>query len=264
MLPSYKLYEGAIMKIDEKRFFTMADTYNQLAQELVPQYDFLQNEAINILDYKTDDEIVVIDLGAGTGIFLEKILNKYKNARCYYVDYSDDFITVAKKKLESFKDRVIYIKASFNGEWQNEIDEKADAIFSMSAIHHLTNENKKALYKKCYELLKNRGWFINIDEMKTINEDAYYSSLIMWWDYFNKAKHSVDKEKNDYLKQWENHFTNWKIRNIDNIAIEKGEGDDMHESFLYQIDWLKDIGFINADLFIKYHLWCVIGGRKAS
>ncbi len=240
----------------------MADTFNQLAQSFVPQYDFLQNEAINILDFNTDDKLTIVDLGAGSGILLEKILSKFTNAKCYYIDYSDDFMKVAKERLHTFKDRVTYIKASFSDDWQNQIDDKADAIFSMSAIHHLSSENKKALYRKSYMALKNSGWFINIDEMKTINEDAYVTSLHFWWNYFNEAKHNIPHEKADYLIQWEKHFTNWKIRNIDNISIKKQEGDDMHESFLAQLDWLKDIGFSNVDLFVKYHLWCVIGGRK--
>ena len=240
----------------------MADTFNQLAQSFVPQYDFLQNEAINILDFDNNDKLTIVDLGAGSGILLEKILKKFTHAKCYYIDYSDDFMKVAKKRLSKYSDRVTYIKASFNDDWQSKINEKADAIFSMSAIHHLSSENKKALYEKSYKALKNSGWFINIDEMKTINEDAYVTSLNFWWDYFNEVKDSISKEKADYLIQWEKHFTNWKIRNIDNISVKKQEGDDMHEPFLSQLNWLMDIGFSNADLFVKYHLWCVIGGKK--
>jgi hypothetical protein len=25
---------------------------------------------------------------------------------------------------------------------------------------------------------------------------------------------------------------------------------------------LKEIGFINVDVFLKHHLWCAIGGQK--
>lgn len=29
-----------------------------------------------------------------------------------------------------------------------------------------------------------------------------------------------------------------------------------------QVDWLKAIGYENVDIFIKHHLWCLVGGRK--
>ena len=63
-------------RIDKERFFNMAETYDKMAQELVPQYDFLQDEALKLLNIHPHKESVVIDLGAGSGIFLGKILTK--------------------------------------------------------------------------------------------------------------------------------------------------------------------------------------------
>ena len=57
-------------------------------------------------------------------------------------------------------------------------------------------------------------------------------------------------------------FDNWKVRNLDNIDVPKTKGDDIHETFTEQINWLNEIGYVNVDLFIKYHLWCLIGGQK--
>lgn len=57
-------------------------------------------------------------------------------------------------------------------------------------------------------------------------------------------------------------FNNWKKRNVENIDLPKQEGDDNHESFLVQLNWLKEIGFKDTDLFCKLFLWCMIGGKK--
>lgn len=58
-------------QIEKDRFFTMAETYNEMAQFLLPQYDFLQNEIFNIIKFLQKKELKVIDLGAGSGIILE-------------------------------------------------------------------------------------------------------------------------------------------------------------------------------------------------
>jgi hypothetical protein len=56
---------------DRDRFFTMAETYDKVAPLLVPAYDFLQNEALKIPALQANSAPTVIDLGAGSGIFLE-------------------------------------------------------------------------------------------------------------------------------------------------------------------------------------------------
>lgn len=61
-------------QISQERFFTMAEAYDKMCQLLVPRYDFLQDEVLKILSFERDEEFTVIDLGAGSGIFLEKIL----------------------------------------------------------------------------------------------------------------------------------------------------------------------------------------------
>ncbi len=96
-------------QIGQERFFTMAETYDKMAPILVPNYFFLQDEVFNICHFQKNDEIVVIDLGAGSGIFLEKVLNIYPNAICYWIDYSLDFLKIAQKRLEKYESRVRFL-----------------------------------------------------------------------------------------------------------------------------------------------------------
>ena len=47
-----------------------------------------------------------------------------------------------------------------------------------------------------------------------------------------------------------------------NFDVPKIKGDDLHESFIEQIEWLNKAGFMNSDVFVKYHLWAIMGGQK--
>lgn len=38
-------------------------------------------------------------------------------------------------------------------------------------------DREKNIYLRCFEALKNGGWFFNIDEIKTIYKEAYINSL---------------------------------------------------------------------------------------
>lgn len=253
------------MKQREKNRFhskTMANTYDEMCELLVPAYNFMQGSLIDIIKFENMEEIVLLDLGAGSGILIEKVLKEFPDSTCYYLDYSEDFMKVAKKKLRTYEDRVTYIKSDFSSNWESAINEKPNIITSMSAIHHLSNENKKKLYKKCYDTLQENGWFFNIDEMKTITEDAYVKSLYYWIYHGEKQKNMISADLLDSYKGFMDKFDDWKKRNVDNIHIPKNEGDDVHESFRVQLDWLNEIGFRETDLFSKHFMWCLIGGKK--
>jgi tRNA (cmo5U34)-methyltransferase len=89
----------------------MANTYDQMCQTLVPGYDFMQNTMIEILKFEDKKKIVLLDLGAGSGILIEKVLKEFPDSVCYYIDYSDDFMSLAQEKLQKYKDRVKYIRS---------------------------------------------------------------------------------------------------------------------------------------------------------
>ena len=251
-------------QIEKDRFFTMAETYDKMAQILVPQYDALQNEVFNIIHFPINNELVVLDLGAGSGIFLEKVLSTYPNSFCYWIDYSFDFMKVAQERLKKYGNRVRYILSPLEKNWEEQLEHQPDLIFSMSAIHHLTSKEKKDVYTKCYNLLKHTGWFFNADEMKTINKEPYKNSLIYWANYVNSSKDKVPSDLQHFYEKWNLTFNGWKQRNIDNFGQPKFKGDDMHENFLDQLKWLGNIGFTNEDVFMKYHLWTLIGGQKQN
>lgn len=252
-------------QIDKNRFHLqkMAVNYDKMCQITVPGYDFLQSALIDILKFEDMDKIVLLDLGAGSGILIEKVLKEFPDSICYYLDSSKEFMHVAKERLHNYEDRMNYIKSDFCGDWESKISEIPNVITSMSAIHHLQTENKKKLYKKCHDTLQEGGWFFNIDEMKTLNEDTYLKNLHYWVYHTEKQKYSIPDELSTSYDAWMEKFISWKKRNIDNIHLPKQEGDDIHEPFLAQLDWLSEIGFTRTDIFSKHLLWCLIGGKKA-
>ena len=252
-------------QIDKNRFHLqkMAVNYNKMCQLMVPGYNFLQNAVIDILKFESMEKIVLLDLGAGSGILIENVLKEFPDSTCYYLDSSDEFISVAKERLQKYEDRVNYIRSDFSRNWESEITEKPTVITSMSAIHHLQTENKKKLYQKCYDMLEEEGWFFNIDEMKTLNEEAYLKNLYYWVYHSNEQKCKIPEDLSSSYEAWMEKFSNWKKRNLDNAHLPKQEGDDIHEPFLAQLNCLKEIGFTETDIFSKHMLWCLIGGKKS-
>ena len=246
----------------KNRWIKMAQDYDEMAPYLVPQYNFLQSAMLEYLDIQNFSQPVVVDLGAGSGIFLERILSANATAHCYWIDSSGGFLDIAQQKLAPYQDRVTFVLATMEEPWEQQLTQLPDFIFSMSAIHHLLNEEKMELYQRCFVILADNGWLVNIDEMKTIYDDAYYHSLLNWARHVDRSATVIPAEKTDLYHQWVDHFDKWKERNIDNFGQPKVKGDDLHERFTLQMQWLKAAGFVNVDVFVKYHLWCAVGGQK--
>lgn len=256
-------------QIDKHRFFTMAEAYDRMCQHLVPGYDFLQDEVLRIVAADGKRDMTIVDLGAGSGIFLEKALTHWPDAKAHWMDYSEDFLSVAQQRLARFDGRVVYTRASFEDDWESQVEGQVDLIFSMSAIHHLENDDKKQLYRRCFDKLAPGGWLFNIDEMKTLYKGGYLANMRFWVRHVQDTEEKMQEagskaaeERWLYYQKWRSHFDNWELRNVVNVDVPKTKGDDIHESFVSQVDWLHEIGFAEADVYIKYHLWCAVGGRK--
>jgi ubiquinone/menaquinone biosynthesis C-methylase UbiE len=164
---------------------------------MVHGYNFMQETLINTIKFENLQKIKLLDLGAGSGILIEKILKEFPESTCTYLDYSTEFMNIAKNRLEKYKDRVTYIQSDICGNWELNIESKPTIITSSSAIHHLVNEDKKKLYNKCFHVLEDNGWFFNIDEMRTLNNDAYLKSLQYWIYHAEKLKDMIPNDLND-------------------------------------------------------------------
>lgn len=250
-------------QIDKDRFhsMSMAKCYDKMTDYLVPQYHFLQDQVISMLIADRQPNLIV-DLGAGSGVFLEKILKSCPTANAVWIDYSQDFKQVAMERLSPFTGRVQFLTSSFNDDWPAALPQQPDVICSMNAIHHMESQDKRSLYTKCFKAITHGGWFFNIDEMSTMYEDAYRKSLDYWVCHVRQARQSVPENLESYARVWCDKFDSWKLRNVENAGQPKLPGDDIHESFIDQVQWLHAAGFVNVDLFIKFQLWSVIGGQK--
>ncbi|WP_234410488.1 class I SAM-dependent methyltransferase [Caldalkalibacillus mannanilyticus] len=92
-----------------------------------------------------------MDIGSGTGLFSSFILNKYPDAKTTLIDISEKMINIAKERFSNLAN-ITYIIDDYTS---YEFDNKFDIIVSSLSIHHLTDIEKKSLYKRIYELLNN-------------------------------------------------------------------------------------------------------------
>jgi tRNA (cmo5U34)-methyltransferase len=183
-------------------------------------------------NFNSDKRYRILDLGVGTGITSEIIQNILPNSEFTVVDFSEQMLQGAKKKLGDKK--VNYVLGDYS-----EIDVGKDFNIAVAVIglHHQNNEGKRKMFKKIYELLVEDGVLI-FGDLVTYKDKKEAS--------FNDAKHFHHLVENtsdeESLKEWAYHH-----QHLNDLApIED------------QIEWLKEVGFDVDQKFLQMNTSLII------
>lgn len=219
----------------KEKFNENALSYDNQRKKLIPCFDDFYSIPVSILNLKRETP-TVLDIGAGTGLFSSFVKEKYPNARMTLIDLSEKMMDVAKERFNHYED-IQYVVSDYT---EYEFKQKFDLIISSLSIHHLSDEEKRKLYKTSFSLLADDGIFINADQVlgSTPCIEKLYKD-----DWKNKIEQSgLSKEEIEAA---------YDRTNLDQMAT-------LEE----QIGWLKESGFVDVDCIYKYFNFVVLFGRK--
>lgn len=126
----------------------------------------LMNDKIAITTALPDSIRTVLDLGAGTGLELIPLFEKFPDAHVTAVDISESMLGVLKTR--PFADRVTCIAGDF---FNTDFGDHYDAVISSAALHHFDPANKRKLYSHIFEALSPGGIYLNSDRFYENIED---------------------------------------------------------------------------------------------
>lgn len=218
----------------KEKFDNISENYDRQRKRLIPCFDDFYKVSVDAIDSQTNSP-KILDIGAGTGLFSNFILKKYPNASLTLIDISEKMLTIAK---ERFKDltNIRYIAEDYT---KYDFDDKYDIIISALSIHHLPDEEKSRLYKKCYSMLAENGIFINSDQ--TLGETPYIETLNK--KIWKREIESSGLTKDEILSCY------------DRIKLDK------EATLQQQLYWLKEAGFSDVSCIYKYYHFAVMIGR---
>ena len=207
-------------------------------KKLIPCFDDFYQIAIKEIPFTKEQNIDVLDLGAGTGLMAGLVASNYPNAKIQLLDIAEKMLSEAQEKLKCFKNNFDFIVADYSR--VKSFNKNFDLIISSLSIHHLTDFEKQNLFKIIHAHLKSDGFFINADQVLGDTEeiDKIYRSR---WIEQIKKKGADDKELN--------------------AALERMKEDKM-STLASQTQWLKEAGFVNVNCWFKNYSFVVYSGTK--
>ena len=219
----------------KEQFDKVSAQYDSERHKLIPCLDDFYQTAVENLQFSSSTP-KLLDLGAGTGLFSQKVLEAYPTAEIELIDLSDQMLEVAKQRFSGLEN-ISITQADYT---QINPSEKYDAIISSLSIHHLTDEDKQTLYRNIWTWLKPGGIFINADQVLARN--TYLEAL--------------------YSRQWK---AKVESTDLSKEAIKAAYGRvnlDIRTPLQTQLDWLTAYGFQNVDCLYKFYDFVVIFGIK--
>ena len=222
----------------EEFFNRSADYYDDWLRKAVPYYDQVFATAVELIPFDTKDEIRVLDLGAGTGLFAWHVIRRFPQARLVLYDISSQMLDVARERFAELEDRVSVVEADY---LRLDALDTYDAVVSSFSIHHLAHVDKQRLFSLAYRALKSSGAFINIDQIQAPTPDLMD---LYWYGWLEKVRSAGADEA-----QVQESIR--RRRKLDNDA-----------TLSDQLRWLADAGFTDVDCIYKHYFIGVLYGRK--
>ena len=224
----------------EDIFDKYAASYDLSRKKLIPCFDDFYRVALDIVPFGKDEPIRVLDLGAGTGLMSERVAEAYPGSSIVLLDISADMLAVARERLGPYPNRFDFVVSNYAR--PGSIQGHFDLVISSLSIHHLTADEKRALFKTVFAHLTPGGSFINADQVlgETPDIESAYNAA---WERQIREAGATDEEISG--------------------AHERMKEDDM-STLSSQLQWLKDAGFHTVNCWYQNYSFAVFSGVKPA
>ncbi|MTJ83182.1 MAG: methyltransferase domain-containing protein [Telmatospirillum sp.] len=219
-------------------FDTPVRHVDRLRRRLVPRFDDFFGSVLELLeDHLFDDRVHMLDLGAGTGLLSELVLDRFPQATLTAIDLCEQRTDQARQRLARFADRTRIEVGDYT---RMPLPAPVDVVISALSIHHLPDQEKRRLFRRIHDALQPGGLFINADKALAPSpgaEEVYHARWLA--DVRASALAEADLAS----------------------AIERSAG-DCNAPMGDQVAWLYDAGFAVVDVAWKRYRFTVFWARK--
>lgn len=230
----------------EALFDDAASEYDCSRRRLVPGFDGFYGAAVEAIARGRDEEIRVLDLGAGTGLLSAMVAGKFSRSRVTLVDISVEMLRVARRRFVDEPGRFEY---RFMDYARNPLPRAApgtsqgyDVVVSALSIHHLTDGDKRELFEKVHDALVPGGVFVNADQRQGASPQTEASYQQWWLDRVREA--GVGREEVA-------------------AALERIRA-DKNATLKAQLAWMQEAGFEEVECDYEDRRFAVYNGKKPT
>lgn len=222
----------------EETFQAEAVEWNQLARRYQTRYDEMLADLAGRIRPSAGDR--VLDLGSGSGILAEMLLDRFPGVSVTLLDFSSNMLEVAERRLRRFPGRASFSCTTF----EEMPPGPYDAVVSTLALHHLeSGAEKRAQYARVLSSLTPGGCFWQGEYVVSSSPEDTASNEAAWGDWLGSQGFSAAEVSQLH---------------------ERVAANDRPASLIDNLTWLREVGFTRVDCTWRYLKFAVFGGWKPA
>ena len=147
-------------------FDQVSEGYDTTIFRTVPPYREMFEALIGYCFLPVDRPLAILELGCGTGNLTQLLAHNFPQAHLSFVDLSGDMLVQTARKLDPLSKAYTPVRGGFM-----DVDfpeGRFDLVTSSIALHHLSDEEKPAMYRRIYGWLKPGGRFRCADQVMSL------------------------------------------------------------------------------------------------
>src|SRR5690348_1396829 len=179
-----------------------------------------------LLEFIPENAARILDLGSGGGRLLALAKAARPQANFVALDFSPTMLDTLRERFSSTADVSVVAH-----DLANPLPEMGsfDCVISSFAIHHLSHERKQSLYREIFDVIEDGGVFCNLEHVAS-------SAIALHHEFLRCLDTPLDQEDPSN-----------KLLDVES-----------------QLQWLREIGFVDVDCHWKWRELALLAGRKEN
>lgn len=204
----------------------------------------------------------VLDIGCGTGSLMLPVLEKFREAEVFGIDFDPTLLALAEKRLAKFGERVHLVQTDLRHQsWLKLLPAPIDAAISTTALHWLSPQQLRRVYSQLARILRVGGIFLNADHVCSSN-----LSIQTGWEKHREKL--LRKQGHRVADDWEGFWDaygqalNIDIKEFRKKLTEPWQGSEEGLPLEWHFEKLRASGFEAVDCFWRCDCDAIYGGIR--
>ena len=115
----------------------------------------------------------MLDLGCGSGLVAQMLLDKFATARVFGIDSSSAMLSLARDRLARYGERARLAEGDLTSLDRVKAPRNCAAAIAVQSLHHLDEAQYRDAVRWTFDHLAPGGWFFIIDRLAIPSETLY-------------------------------------------------------------------------------------------